>query len=74
MNRQHEQRNLNIARADNICKVQRQADPDGSSKPRLIPYDLYDEVSLARTVIKIQVDNLLPRAQCQLPIHEGDRE
>ena len=54
------QRSRCKARAGNICRAQQQADQDGNSRPKLFSNQLQDEFSLARAVIEIEVDDLLP--------------
>jgi hypothetical protein len=73
-NRLLAQRSHCKVRAGNICTVPPQAYRGDNSRPPLFSAQLYNQPSLAGTVIEIQVDDLLPRAQGQLPVDERDGE
>ena len=45
------------------------SDP-GLNRVRLFADKLYNQLSMARADIKIQINNLLPHPQCKLPVDE----
>lgn len=59
----HVKHNPHKARAGSICRARRQACLDDNSKPMLFSDQLHYQFPLARAVIEIDVDNLLPCAE-----------
>ena len=67
-------RNQYTARAGSICRAPRQDGRNGNNRPILFSDQLYDQFPLARTVVEIHVNDLLPCAECQLSIDKWDGE
>jgi hypothetical protein len=63
-NHLHEPRSRHTVRAGSICRVPLRVYPGGSSRPILFSDHLHCQLSLARAVVEIHIDDLLPGAQC----------
>lgn len=67
-------RNGHKVRAGSIYTTPPRVYRDGNNRPILFSDQLNDQSSLARAVIEIDVNDLLPGAQGELPVNKWDRE